>query len=79
MCKSFASLCCVYLGATTIPNVQDAILNLPTPYVRSTTVLLDTKKNIKVITRMPTKYPYFDYVHVQKECKHGKKFLKKQV
>ena len=39
--KHFASLCCGYLGAAPIPYVQDTILNLPNPYIRSTTVLLD--------------------------------------
>ena len=33
--KSFASLCCVYLGADPIPSVQDAILIPPNPYFRS--------------------------------------------
>ena len=37
MHKSSASLCCVYLWAAPI---QDTILNLPNPYLRSTSVLL---------------------------------------
>ena len=36
--NSFASLCCGYLGAAPIPYVQDNILNLPNPYLRSTTI-----------------------------------------
>ena len=36
----YASLCCVYLGASPILQVQDAILNVPNPYLRSTTALL---------------------------------------
>ena len=40
--KSYASLGCDYLGAAPIPYVQEAILNLPNPYLRSTIVLLDT-------------------------------------
>ena len=39
--KNFASLWCSYLGASFIPYVQDAILNPPNPYIRSTTVFLD--------------------------------------
>ena len=39
ICKSFASLCCVYLGAAPICYVQDAILK--PVYLGSTTVLLD--------------------------------------
>ena len=39
--KSFASLCSVYFGAAPIPKVQDAILNLPNPYLRGTTEPLD--------------------------------------
>ena len=31
--KSFASLCCVYLGAASVPQVQDAILNPLNPYL----------------------------------------------
>ena len=42
MCKSLASLCCGYPGAAPVHYVQDANLNLPNPYLRSTTVLLDT-------------------------------------
>ena len=37
----FDFFCCGYLGATPIPYVRHAILNLPNPYLRSTTVLLD--------------------------------------
>ena len=40
-CKSFVSLCCGYLGADLVPYVQDAIFNLPNPYLRSITILLD--------------------------------------
>ena len=40
--KSFASLCCGYLGDAPSPYVQDIILNLPNPYFRSSTILLDT-------------------------------------
>ena len=39
VCKSFALLCCVYLRATPIPSVQDAILNLPNPYFMSCEML----------------------------------------
>ena len=48
--KSFASLCCVYFGAAPIPYVQDAILNLLDPYLRSTTVLLGY--NFKIGTKL---------------------------
>ena len=38
------SLCCDYLGAAPTPYVHETILNLPTSFVRNTTVhvLLDT-------------------------------------
>ena len=39
--KSFASLCCGYLGPAPTPYVQDVILNLPNSYLRSNTILLD--------------------------------------
>ena len=42
--KHFVFVCFVFHGATPIPYVQLAILNLPNPYFRSTTVLLDTNK-----------------------------------
>ena len=38
---SFASFSCGYLEAAFRTYVQDTILNLPNPYLRSTTVLLD--------------------------------------
>ena len=38
----FAFLCFVFHGAAPIPYVQMAILNLTHPYLRSTTILLDT-------------------------------------
>ena len=41
VCKLFALLCFVFLWAAPIPYVQAAILNLPDPQLRSTTVLLD--------------------------------------
>ena len=41
--KIFASLCRGYLVAAPLPYIQDAILNLPNPYFRSTTVLLDVQ------------------------------------
>ena len=47
--KSFVLLYCCYLGAAAITYVQDAILNLPNPYLRSTTILLD--KNSCVFLR----------------------------
>ena len=34
---------CGYLGAALILYVQDTILNLPNPYLRSTSVLLDSE------------------------------------
>ena len=33
-----------YLGAAPIPYVQDNIFNLPNPYIRSTTILLDERR-----------------------------------
>ena len=39
-CKIFALLCFVFLGTVPIPYVQVAILNLPLPKLKSTTVLL---------------------------------------
>ena len=42
--KSFASLCCGFLEAVPRRYVQDAILNLPNPYLRSTTMLLGTTR-----------------------------------
>ena len=33
VCKCFASLCCGYHVAMTIPNVQAIILNPPNPYI----------------------------------------------
>ena len=44
--KSIILYCCGYLGAAPIPYVQDAIFNLPNPYVRSTTVLHNTKNKL---------------------------------
>ena len=35
--------CFVFLGASPIPYVQVAILNLPNPYLTSTTILFDSK------------------------------------
>ena len=32
--KSFGLLCCDYLGAASIPYIQDAILNLSNPYLK---------------------------------------------
>ena len=43
MYKSFASLCCIDLGAASIPYIQDAILNWPNPYLRSIAIILDNK------------------------------------
>ena len=40
-CNCFASLCSDYIEAAPIPYVQAAKLNLPHPYLRSTTMLLD--------------------------------------
>ena len=42
-CNCFISLSCDYPGAAPITIAQAAILNLSHPYLRSTTVLLDTK------------------------------------
>ena len=39
--KTFASLCCGYLGAALIPYVHIAIFDLPNPYLRNITLLLD--------------------------------------
>ena len=39
---SFAYLRCVYLGAASIPELQDAILNPLNPYLTRTTVPLDS-------------------------------------
>ena len=55
MCKHFALLCCHYCGAAPIPYVQDAILNLPDPYIGSTTVLPDdsiVKQTIQCLLRI---------------------------
>ena len=38
-----ASLRCDYLGAAPITYAEGAILNLPHPYIRSITILLDAK------------------------------------
>ena len=50
--KNFASLCCGYLGAVPIPYVQDTILNLLKPYLRSATILLDPAVDIKHIANI---------------------------
>ena len=42
VCKFFALLCFVFHEAAPIPYGQAAILNLPHPYLGSTTVLLDS-------------------------------------
>ena len=42
ICKSFGSVCYGYLKTAPIPYEEDAILNLPNPYLRSSTVLFDT-------------------------------------
>ena len=47
--KTFASLCCAYLGAAPIPYVQDIILNPPNPDLRSTTLLLDNQVIVHVL------------------------------
>ena len=43
VCELFAFICFVFLGASHILYVQVAFLNLPHPYLRSTTctILLD--------------------------------------
>ena len=63
MYKSFVSLLCVYLRAALIPQVQDAILNLPNLYLRGTTVPLDIysiytiplERNYRLLARYTSK------------------------
>ena len=52
--KQFAFVCFVFHEAAPIPYVQSAILNLPHPQLRSTTVVLDI--------------PHFYAIHILHIC-----------
>ena len=45
---SLSSLCCVYLGAASMSSVQDVILNLSNPYLRSTTIKASVRHDLGI-------------------------------
>ena len=53
ICKSFGPLCCGFLRAAPIPQVQAAIFNLIDPYIESTTVLSDQVSLVSVLFSPP--------------------------
>ena len=51
VCKLFVFICFVFRGAALTPYVQVSIFNLPHPYLKSTTVLLDILMGYKIVRR----------------------------
>ena len=63
--KCFESLCCGHLGAAYIPYVQNAILNLSDPYLRTTTTLLNNNKTTTLaITYLSSKFVFTTYKYL---------------